>query len=84
MSQQSSANNQRIECPLAHSLINKLSIIIGNCDLLMEDTPEDSPILSRMKLIRDTATLMSADLAQFQCDLAQRRLANTWRAAVGL
>jgi hypothetical protein len=31
-----------LECRLAHDLIYKLSVIVGNCDLLVEGAPEDS------------------------------------------
>ena len=61
------------ECPLAHDLINKLSVVVGNCELLMENTPADSPLISRMKLVLDTARSMAADLAVFQCELIRKR-----------
>lgn len=71
---QGSKNTQhQPECPLAHDLINKLSVVVGNCELLLENTPADSPLMSRMKLVRDTARSMAADLAEFQCELIRRR-----------
>ena len=84
MSQESCTNKPQPECPLAHTLINKLSTVIGNCDLLLEKAEEDSPELSRMKLIRDTAKSMAADLIEFQCDLATRRLKETRRSPNGV
>jgi hypothetical protein len=74
MSQQKSANKSQIDCPLAHTLVNKLSVVVGNCDLLLEKTPQDSPLASRMKLIRDTAQSMAADLLEFQFDLEKKCL----------
>jgi hypothetical protein len=82
VSQLSSTNKHQPECPLAHKLINKLSTVIGNCDLIVEKTPGDSPILQRMLLIRDTAKSMAADLAEFQCELARRRAEERQRASV--
>lgn len=82
VSQKSSTNQHQPECPLAHKLINKLSAVIGNCDLIMEKTPEDSPMLQRMLLIRDTAKSMAADLAEFQSELARRTAEERQRASV--
>ena len=46
----------------AHSLINKLSIISGQCQLLREDLPKDVPeylhCLERLLAIQDTANVM--------------------------
>jgi hypothetical protein len=61
------------ECPLAHDLINKLSVIVGQCDLMLEKTPEDSPVLKQMLLIRTMAKSVAAELGQLQCDLARLR-----------
>lgn len=81
LSEQPGTNKHQPECPLAHALINKLSTVIGNCDLVLEKTPEDFPLLSRMRMIRDTAKSMAADLAEFQCELARKRRADQQRAS---
>lgn len=81
MSQQSSANKHQPECPLVHALINKLSAVIGNCDLILENTPEDSQQLARIKLIRDTVKSIVAELVKFQCDLVRRHVEKTRRAS---
>lgn len=81
MKQESNSTKHRPECPLAHALINKLSTVIGNCDLLLEKAPQDSPLLPRMKLIRDTASSMVADLVKLECDLARRREENKRKAS---
>lgn len=59
------------ECPLAHDLINKLAVIVGNCDLLVERIPETSPLWYRMLLVRDLAKSVGQELGQLQCDLAR-------------
>jgi hypothetical protein len=68
------------ECPLAHTLMNKLSIIIGNCDLVVEKIPEDSPILKRMLAVQNTAKSMVADLVKLECELLPGQVINEQRA----
>lgn len=51
---------------LTHDLINKLSIIIGNCDLLQEETAEGSHDLKRLKIIHDAATSMAQELKEHE------------------
>ena len=68
-----SQGNYQPECAVAHDLINRLSAIIGHCDLLAGSTPPDSPSLERVLLIRHLAKLMAKDLGRFQCDLARLR-----------
>jgi nitrogen-specific signal transduction histidine kinase len=78
--QQSNRDNYQLECPLAHELINKLSVIVGNCDLLAEKTPQDSPLFERMLLIRDMARSVAKDLGQIECDLVRLRATNNHKA----
>lgn len=82
MSHQESPNKHQLECPLAHTLVNKLSVVVGNCDLLIEKTPLDSPLIPRMKLIRETAQSMAADLLEFQFDLERKCLEKMRRDSV--
>lgn len=65
------------ECPLAHNLINKLSVIVGHCDLLVERIPETSPLWGRMLLVRDLAKSVGEELGQLECDLARLRTTDT-------
>lgn len=54
---------------MAHDLVNSLSVIIGNCDLLRElDQPKDA--IARLERIRDTAALMAETIREHQCHLA--------------
>jgi hypothetical protein len=80
--QVSGGQTHQLDCPLAHELIDKLSIIIGYCDLLVEKVPEQSPLERQARMIQNTAKSMAADLAQFQCDLARIRGTQA-RKAVG-
>jgi hypothetical protein len=56
-------------CNLAHDLVNKLSIIVGNSDLMKEKT-EDSPFCrQRLQIIRSISMEMATALQHHQCDL---------------
>jgi hypothetical protein len=62
-------------CILAHNLLNKLTVIIGGCDLLNEQVDEHSECSKRLATIRDVAKSMAEDLTQHQCylDVMSRR-----------
>jgi hypothetical protein len=75
--QQSNELEPQSDCPLTHDLLNKISILVGNCELLAERTPQDSPLLEKILLIRDTGKAIAADLVQLESDLA--RLGDTDR-----
>jgi hypothetical protein len=78
---QSSREQYQTDCPLAHDLINKLSVIVGHCDLLVAGVPENSPLFARMLLVRDLAKSVGEEIGQLQCDLARVRAANDQRAS---
>ena len=56
-------------CNLAHGLVNKLSVIVGYCDLAKDDVPEDSKCRKHMEAIRSIAKNMAEELLRHQCDL---------------
>jgi len=66
---------------LAHDLINKLSVVVGRCDLLIAKMPEDSPLLQHVHSIQEIAKSMATDLVHFQDDLARSRKPDEWKAA---
>lgn len=70
---QSSGGKYEPECPIAHDLVNKLSVIVGYCDLMMKTTPEDSPLLKQIQAVRSIARAMAGDLIKFQCELIRLR-----------
>jgi len=74
--EESSTGKYELDCPFAHNLINKLSVIVGACDLLLEKAPEDSPALPQMLQIKNVARSMAADLGEFQCELVRLRTRN--------
>lgn len=72
-------------CILAHDLINKLTVIVGRCDLLKERAPEDSECLKHLALIRDAAKAMAEELNQHQCRLdAMMRTGPTQTTGLGV
>jgi hypothetical protein len=54
-------------CPLAHSLLDKLTVIVGHCDLLTEARSTDSVSSQHLKLIRQAAQSMAVELEDHQC-----------------
>jgi hypothetical protein len=57
-------------CPMTHDLINKLSVIVGNCDLVMEQIEEKQPDLSmRVQVIREIAHAAARELGEHQGEL---------------
>jgi hypothetical protein len=74
--EETSRSNYQPDCPLAHDLINKLAVIVGQCDLLVEKTPKDSPLFKQTLLVRDLAKAVGSELGQLQCDLARLRTTN--------
>lgn len=57
-------------CLLAHDLVNKLSAIIGYCDLLIEKAEEETECAKRLRLIHNLAKSAAKELAEHQCQLS--------------
>jgi hypothetical protein len=60
-------------CLLAHEQINKLSAIIGFCDLLIEKAEErdqDQECVKRLVSLHDLAKSAIKTLVEHQCELA--------------
>jgi hypothetical protein len=60
-------------CFVSHNLVNKLSVIIGNCDLVLEfdagSEPLDPALRRRIEAIRAAAAEMARDVTRHICDL---------------
>lgn len=54
-------------CILAHDLNNKLSIIVGNCDLLAEEAKHNVQCAERLARIRDLALSMARQVNGHEC-----------------
>ncbi len=59
---QSEVERNRVSAVVAHSVFNKLSIIIGNCDLLMARAQSDSVVAQRLAIIREAARTAADEL----------------------
>jgi hypothetical protein len=55
-------------CPLAHSLLDKLTVIVGHCELLAGTSSEDSASSRHLLLIRQAAQSMASELKDHQCE----------------
>jgi nitrogen-specific signal transduction histidine kinase len=67
--EQSARECHRPLCMLAHDLVNKLSVIIGCCDLLNDSDRPDPEDAKHVQRIRDTAKSMAERLSHEQCHL---------------
>jgi len=56
-------------CNLAHDLVNKLSVIVGSCDLIKDAAELDPQHLQKLLLIRDIAVRMANELNLHQCEI---------------
>jgi hypothetical protein len=69
-------------CIDADKLINELSIIIGNCDLLIQNTEPDSKHTRRLVVIRDMADTVRKELVEHQRQVeAEMRKSGTQKAS---
>lgn len=59
----------RPSCMLAHHLINRLSVIVGFCDLLAEEAPESPECLRRLRQMREIASSAAEELSRHECEL---------------
>ena len=60
-------------CMFAHSLVNKLSGIVGNCDLLYEKTEKGTDYARRLAVIRDLAESAAKELANHQRNVENKK-----------
>jgi|HubBroStandDraft_6_1064221.scaffolds.fasta_scaffold329434_2 hypothetical protein len=69
--EESSAPRHQPASQVAHDLMNKLSVLIGQCDLLMEKTPQESPTMKHALTIQMVARSMVEGLNELQSDLSR-------------
>ena len=58
-------------CLFAHHLINKLSTIVGSCDLASEQVEPGTEYAKQLALIRDTAKEIARELIVHQRQLPE-------------
>jgi len=61
--------NYQPDCLLAHDLINKLTTIVGACELLQDKAEDDPECMRRLLTIQETAKSIAKDLQEHQCHL---------------
>lgn len=60
------SGRRQLDFLVAHDLINKLSIIVGHCDLLKQELPENSTNTEHLHLIQDAAKSVVKELRKYQ------------------
>ncbi|HTS34744.1 MAG TPA: hypothetical protein VMH04_03670 [Candidatus Solibacter sp.] len=53
---------------VVHNLINKLAVIVGRCELMMDEAKEDGGCTRRLEVIRDLAKAMAEELVLDQAE----------------
>lgn len=56
-------------CFLAHDLVNRLSVVVGYCNLLEDETLENLVRHQYLRSIRELAKTMADDLNRHQCQI---------------
>ena len=56
-----------------HNLANKLSVLIGTCDLLAEKIPDNSPLRRQVSTIQSAAAAMAAEIDAFRSEERERQ-----------
>jgi hypothetical protein len=69
----SKGRQHELACMFAHSLVNKLSAIVGNCDLLYEKTEKGTEYARRLAVIRDLAESAAKELAEHQRNVENKK-----------
>lgn len=64
---QSKSEAHQPSCMLAHDMINRLTVILGFCDLLKEHTTADEQGLKYLSSIRFSANSMAEELKHRYC-----------------
>jgi hypothetical protein len=59
----------RPSCMMAHRLINQMAVIVGYCDLLAQDEPENQDRSKRLLRMREIASAAAEELSQHECEL---------------
>ncbi len=63
-------------CMLAHHLMNKLSIIVGYCEMMSDEAQEGSELAKRLRVMHDGATEMAKELGEHPCLTSETQIQN--------
>lgn len=68
-------------CLLAHNLLNRISVIVSECEFLrMAGVDYNEEMGRRLDVIRETALRMGEELAEHECKLESLRQRPGWFA----
>lgn len=62
--------NYQPVCMLAHDLVNKLSVIVGLCQLVSAEAEPGTECATRLAAIQDTAKSLAQEVVKRQCQLS--------------
>jgi len=57
-------------CMLAHDLVNKLSVIVGLCELVSAEAEPGTECATRLAAIQETAKSLAQEVVKRQCQLS--------------
>ena len=60
-------------CALTYSLLDRLTVIVGHCELMGATVSADSSSSKHLSIIRQAAQSMAAELKDYQCELITLR-----------
>jgi hypothetical protein len=63
---------KELSCMLVHDLLNRISIIMGNCDLASQNTPANSENAKHISIIRENARMMALELSNHMDELSEQ------------
>jgi hypothetical protein len=68
--EQSDWKNYQPVCRLAHDMLNKLSVIVGLCDLVSAEAEPGTECAARLAAIHDTAKSLAQEVVKRECQLS--------------
>ena len=57
-------------CMLAHDLLNRLTTVIAECEMILLEDPE-SPASDRVRVIKEMSVQMARHLSRHQCQVTE-------------
>jgi light-regulated signal transduction histidine kinase (bacteriophytochrome) len=67
---------------VAHNLVNKLSAIIGHCDLLSQNAAQGTECAQRLGMIHDLAKSAAKELTDHQKQIAQDEMVSAEKSVL--
>jgi len=58
-------------CMLAHDMLNKLSVIVGLCELVSAEAEPGTECAARLATIQDTAKSLAQEVIKSECQMSR-------------